>query len=136
MSTTPLLRATIDYPSSDGKPMAENGWQRAAMLYALGALCTHFAERPKVYVSGDLLIYHEEGNPRARVAPDVFVVFGAEARVAALEALLDGERDGERGWRNGGGVIPATRVDPSATGVRQRASRRPGSPLRARDRRG
>jgi hypothetical protein len=30
-----------------------------------------------VYVSGNLFIYYEEGNPKAVVAPDVFVVFGA-----------------------------------------------------------
>ncbi len=28
-------------------------------------------------MSGDLLIYYEEGNPRKSVAPDIFVVFGA-----------------------------------------------------------
>ena len=36
--------------------------------------------RPDVYVSGDLFIYYEEGNPRVSVVPDVFVVFGAEKR--------------------------------------------------------
>jgi hypothetical protein len=30
-----------------------------------------------VYVSGNLFIYYEEGNPETVVAPDVFVVFGA-----------------------------------------------------------
>lgn len=29
-----------------------------------------------MYVSGNLFIYYEQGNPRAVVAPDVFVVFG------------------------------------------------------------
>ena len=29
-----------------------------------------------MYISGDLFVYCEEGDPRARVAPDVFVVFG------------------------------------------------------------
>ena len=29
-----------------------------------------------MYVSGDLFIYYEEGDPQVRVAPDVFVVFG------------------------------------------------------------
>ncbi|MGH2603425.1 MAG: Uma2 family endonuclease, partial [Dehalococcoidia bacterium] len=28
------------------------------------------------YVSGNMLLYYEEGNPRASVAPDVFVVMG------------------------------------------------------------
>ena len=70
--------ATIDYPSSDGKPLAENDAQRHAILYACGALCLRYQDRPDVYVSGDLLIYYEEGNPRVSVAPDAFVVFGVE----------------------------------------------------------
>ena len=73
--------AEIHYPSSDGKPMAENDVQRTAILYGVGALQVHFAGREDVYVSGDLLIYYEEGNPRASVAPDVFVAFGVEKRM-------------------------------------------------------
>jgi len=71
----------VEYPSSDGKPMAENDAQRAAIMYAIGTLEIRFGHRPDVYVSGDLLIYYEEGNPRASVAPDAFVVFGAEDRM-------------------------------------------------------
>ncbi len=70
----------IDYPSSDGKPMAENDAQRDAILYGISALARHFKNRRDVYVSGDLLIYYEEGNPRVSIAPDVFVVFGVEKR--------------------------------------------------------
>ena len=73
--------AAIDYPRSDGKPLAENDAQLHALLYAVGALGLHFAERSDVYVSGDLPIYYEEGNPRVSVAPDAFVVFGVEDRV-------------------------------------------------------
>ncbi len=70
----------IEYPSSDGKPMAENDAQRSAIMYGIGALARHFKDRRDVYVSGDLLIYYEEGNPRVSIAPDVFVVFGVEDR--------------------------------------------------------
>ena len=70
----------IHYPSSDGKPMAENDAQRNAIMYGIGALARHFKDRRDVYVSGDLLIYYEEGNPRVSIAPDVFVVFGVEKR--------------------------------------------------------
>ena len=54
--------------------MAKNDWQLIAMIDAITALKLHFSHRPDVYVSGDLFIYYEEGNPRARAAPDVFVV--------------------------------------------------------------
>ncbi len=30
-----------------------------------------------MYVSGDLLIYYQEGDPGVSIAPDVFVVMGA-----------------------------------------------------------
>ena len=78
--------ATIDYPSSDGKPLAENDAQLRAILYAISALRVYYAAQPDVYVSGDLLIYYEEGNPeegnpRVSVAPDAFVVFGVEDRM-------------------------------------------------------
>ena len=73
-----LSRAAVEYPDSDGKPLAENDAQLTAILYGIGALRVHFAGRRVVYVSGDLLIYYEEGSPRVSVAPDVFVVFGVE----------------------------------------------------------
>ena len=78
-----LSRAAVEveYPSSDGKPLAENDAQLAAILYGVSALRVHYAGRSDVYVSCDLLIYYEEGNPRVSVAPDVFVVFGVEDRM-------------------------------------------------------
>ena len=76
-----LPLAAIEYPESDGKPLAENDPQLHAIHYGFGALGLHFRDRPDVYVSADLLIYYEEGNPRVSVAPDVFVVFGVEDRM-------------------------------------------------------
>ena len=77
---TPTAPAAVEYPSSDGKPMAESDAQRLTIVYATDALATWFAEREGVYVSGDLLIYYEVGNPRASIAPDVFVVYGVAKR--------------------------------------------------------
>ena len=71
----------VEYPSSDGKPLAENDAQLAAIVYGITVLRTRYAGRDDVYVSGDLLLYYEEGNPRVSVAPDVFVVFGVEDRM-------------------------------------------------------
>ena len=89
MSQFVLSPVAVEYPCSDGKPMAENDAQRAAIMYAIGALEIRFDHRPEVYVSGDLLIYYEEGNPRASVAPDAFVVFGAEDRVRQTYKLWE-----------------------------------------------
>ena len=70
-------RVHVDYPSEDGQPMAESDFQREPLTYAVEALGAYFQQRTDVYVSGNLFIYYEEGNPEAVVAPDVFVVFGA-----------------------------------------------------------
>ncbi len=67
----------VDYPSSDGLPMAESVFQRKYILYAVDVLGEHFRDRKDIYVSGNLFIYYEERNPKAVVAPDVFVVMGA-----------------------------------------------------------
>ena len=77
MASSQLAPARIDYPSSDGKPIAESDFQRTHLTYAVERLRLHFRHRDDVYVSGNLLIYYEEGNVKARVAPDVFVVLGA-----------------------------------------------------------
>ena len=78
MASSLLAPATVDYPSSDGQPMAETDHQRTPLTYAVDRLRHHFRDRPDVYVSGNLFIYYQKGNPRAVVAPDVFVVLGAD----------------------------------------------------------
>ena len=67
----------VDYPSSDGKPVAESDFQLTVLTYAREALRLHFRMREDVYVAANLLIYHREDDDEARVAPDVFVVMGA-----------------------------------------------------------
>ena len=69
------LQPEIEYPDSDGKPMAESPIHLEAMLHSIQALKDHFAEEPDVYVSGNMLLYYEKGK-RSSVAPDVFVVRG------------------------------------------------------------
>ena len=56
---TPAATAAVEYPSSDGKPMAESDVQRLAMVYAMAALEIWFADCDDVYVSGDLLMCRE-----------------------------------------------------------------------------
>ncbi|MGH2541761.1 MAG: Uma2 family endonuclease [Ardenticatenaceae bacterium] len=73
----PLAPTTqIEYPESDGKPMAETEAHRQEMTDLIEALAEFFRALPTVYVGGNMLLYYEEGNPRASVAPDVFVVKG------------------------------------------------------------
>jgi Uma2 family endonuclease len=79
MSTTAKLRK-VDYPTSDGKPMAETDLHRDLMFESIKVLEHRYAEEADVYVSGNLLIYYEPGNKRKHVAPDTFVVFGVPKR--------------------------------------------------------
>jgi Uma2 family endonuclease len=66
----------IVYPESDGKPMAETDVHIDALIYLREALKDYFRKMPQVYVAGNMLLYYEEGDPTACVAPDVFVVQG------------------------------------------------------------
>ena len=80
MSRTVPPGVVVHYPCSDDQPMAESEFQLVPMLYALTVLRAYFRSRANVYVGGDMFLYYEEGNPRAVVAPDVFVVIGAPKR--------------------------------------------------------
>jgi Uma2 family endonuclease len=66
----------IHYPESDGKPMGESDVHIDALIYLREALRDHFRDDPQLYVAGNMLLYYEEGNPAACVAPDVFIVQG------------------------------------------------------------
>ena len=68
----------IEYPDSDGEPMAENEEQLYAMLDAITTLGQWYADQEDVHVGGDLLIYYRMNDNETRVAPDVFVVFGSD----------------------------------------------------------
>ncbi len=68
------------YPTSDGKPMAETDYHRDLMLDLITTLQGYYATDPLVYVSGNLLLFYEEGNKRRHVSPDVFVVKGVPKR--------------------------------------------------------
>lgn len=71
---------TNDYPTSDGRPMAETDFHRILMVELIETLQHRYAADPMVYVSGNLLVFYEEGNKRRHVAPDVFAVRGVPNR--------------------------------------------------------
>ena len=63
----------VFYPSSDGKPMAENMWQGRAILNTVVDLGV---AHPDALVAADILMYPEEGNNKNSIAPDVLVGLG------------------------------------------------------------
>ncbi len=66
----------IIYPSEDGLPMSYNTIHFDWITFLKHGLDIFFADRPDVFVAGDLLWYPVEGRPDIRVGPDVFVAFG------------------------------------------------------------
>ena len=71
-----LTDASIFYPAEDGEPMAVSDLHRRILMRTLQAFDEHFKQDPEVYVSGDILMYYVEGDPRKSVSPDVLVAFG------------------------------------------------------------
>jgi Uma2 family endonuclease len=91
MAHIPTTPTQIHYPESDGKPMGETDVHIDALIYLREALRDYFRDDPQMYVAGNMLLYYEEGNPAACVAPDVFVVQG----------VAKGERRTYRLWEEG-----------------------------------
>ena len=101
------LREEIEYPTSDGQPMAETTLHRRIMTDLIQGLERRFRDAPDVWVGGNLFFYFEQGRPQAVVAPDVLLVKGVrkwdrpiyklweEGRVPSLvvEVTSDNTRD-------------------------------------------
>ena len=83
---------SIDYPSSDGEPMAETNFQYIPLTDTVSALRVRYQGRDDVYIAGDMLIYYQMNRADVRVAPDVYAVFGA---------LGNHPRDSWLVWREG-----------------------------------
>ncbi|HEX7180596.1 MAG TPA: Uma2 family endonuclease [Thermoanaerobaculia bacterium] len=76
MTAIPLEDDDLEYPDSDGKPMAETDLHLEEMVYLRETFKERFADVPDVYVAGNLLFYYEKGRPKSVCAPDLFVVQG------------------------------------------------------------
>jgi Uma2 family endonuclease len=66
----------IEYPSSDGEPLAESDHQYIPLTDTVSTLRNHYRDRTDVYVAGDMLVYYVLNDPSTSVAPDVYAVFG------------------------------------------------------------
>jgi Uma2 family endonuclease len=90
----------LEYPESDGLPMAENTRQLFWILKLLNGLLAWYRNDPNVFVAGDLFWYPVQGNREIRTAPDVMVAFGRPK----------GHRSSYRQWREGG-IAPQVVVE-------------------------
>ena len=123
---------TIVYPEEDGEPLAETDFQAIPLIYAVSALRAHYADREDIYVGGNMLLYYRMNLPQFSVAPDVFMVDGAQGnhkrrswftwREGAAPAFVM-EIASDSTWRNDGadkraiyaeiGVTEYWRFDPT-----------------------
>jgi Uma2 family endonuclease len=96
----PATTPAVEYPDSDGKPMADNTLQFewiSTLKWNLDAL---YRDRADVFVAGDHLIYPVEDEPDTRQAPDVYVAFGRPK----------GHRGSYKVWEEGG-VFPQVVIE-------------------------
>jgi Uma2 family endonuclease len=91
--------------------MAETEFHRDLMTDLIDTLKDWFAADPTAYVSGNLLLFYEEGNKRRHISPDVFVVFGVSKR-KRLNYLL---------WEEGHG--PAVVIELTSSSTRREDTR-------------
>jgi Uma2 family endonuclease len=75
MSAIPLEQE-IEYPTSDGQPMAETTLHRKVMNDLIEGLENRYVDVPDVWVGGNLFLCYERGNPAACRAPDVVLAKG------------------------------------------------------------
>lgn len=82
-----------DYPTGDGKPMAETPTQAKNLAVMIQVLKRHYAGRRELYIAGNMMMYYVRNDLRRHVSPDVFVTFG----------IPDIDRDAYFTWVEGKG---------------------------------
>ena len=96
---------SIEYPTSDGKPLGETDAHRDLILELIESLKFHFLDQPNTYVTGDLLLFYEEGEPKRFVVPDVMVIPG----------VVHKRRDHYKLWKEGAGPVCVIEVTSRST---------------------
>jgi Uma2 family endonuclease len=106
MATVASAPPEIEYPESDGEPMAETPVHRKIMSDLIWMLSAQFEDDLRAYVSGNMMMYYIEGNTDRSVSPDVFVTFGIPKRPERLTYKL---------WVEGKGPDVVIEVTSSST---------------------
>lgn len=102
----PTRGSEIYYPESDGEPMAETDVHAHLLIDLRKALEIFFAERENVYVTGNIMFYYVEGEPKEVISPDVMVCFG----------IPKGERTSYKTWEEND-VVPSVVIELSSRGT-------------------
>lgn len=101
-----LDKAAVEYPSSDGEPLAESYLHLWALVLTFEVLTRYLQGQP-IMVMANQFLYYAEGFPRLRVAPDVMVILGVEPY----------ERDNYKIWEEG--QVPAVIFEMTSAGIRK-----------------
>lgn len=70
----------IEYPTRDGRPVAETPLHHRRLADAAHVMFMRYESRPGVYVGANMMVYDQPGNPRRFLSPDIFVAFGVADR--------------------------------------------------------
>ena len=100
MTMLPRTAREVDYPTSDGKPMGETDLHRQDMVDVIDTLSDRYAAQTDVYVTGNLLLFYEEGNRRKHISPDVFMGAECPGAAAGLLPAVEGGEVARRGHRD------------------------------------
>jgi Uma2 family endonuclease len=71
-----LREQEIQYPTSDGQPMAETPEHVQVSIDLIVGLQSRYAAASDSWVGGNFFLFYEKGNPKARVSPDVMLAKG------------------------------------------------------------
>ena len=69
----------VEYPTRDGRPVAETDLHYLRLAGAAYGLRKFLADRDDAYVGSNLMVFDEPGNPRRHLSPDIFVAFGVQS---------------------------------------------------------
>lgn len=89
MTDAIVVDTRVEYPTSDGRPVAETPLHYGCLEEAWHALGMRFDSQPGAYVGANMLVYDEPGNPTRHLSPDLFVAFGVEDREREIYKLWE-----------------------------------------------
>jgi Uma2 family endonuclease len=75
MSALPLEQE-VEYPTSDGQPMAESPDHAQVMMDLFLCLQLRYKAVSDAWEGTNFFLFYEKGNPKARVSPDVMLAKG------------------------------------------------------------
>lgn len=71
------MAAKNDYPTWSPEPMPETEWHRMLMNLLIDTLAAYY-QGQQVCVTGNILVFYEEGDKHKHVSPDVWLARGVE----------------------------------------------------------